>query len=172
MEILRIGDKVIDKHRIDQAIEKVLELRMKGFSQQDTANELGLERSFISRLEGLGEIRKGGRIAVVGFPIKNIPQIRERLIQRGIEYIVLLSEKERWDFISGKSGIELFNETMGILQHLRTYDKVIILGSKQRVKMIAALLDKDIITFELGESPLSEDVYVDPEELERILNIC
>lgn len=172
MEILRIGDKVIDKHKINQTLERVLELRMRGLSQQDTANELGLERSFISRLEGVGELRKGGSIAVVGFPIKNIPQIKARLIECGVEYIVLLSEKERWDFIREKSGIELFNEVMGILQHLRTFDKVIILGSKQRVKMISALLDKDVITFELGESPLSEDVYVDPEELERILNIC
>lgn len=172
MDILRIGDKVIDKHKIYETLEKAMELRIRGMSQQETANELGLERSFISRLEGIGELRKGGSIAVVGFPIKNIPEIKSLLTERGVEYIVLFTEKERWDYIRQKSGIELFNDIMGILQHLRTFNKVIILGSKQRVKMIAALLDNDVITFELGESPLSEDVYVDPKELDKILNIC
>lgn len=172
MEIVRIGDKVISKTRICDAMERILELRSQGISQQEVAREMDLERSFISRLEGLGEIRKGGRIAVVGFPIKNIPELKELLDQRGVEFSVLLTEEERWNFIKSKTGLELFNQLMAILQDLRSYDKVILLGSSQRIKMMAALLDKEVLTLELGESPLMEDVYVEPAKLADLLNYC
>lgn len=172
MEIVRIGDKVISKTRIYDDIERILQLRSAGMSQQDVAREMDLERSFISRLEGLGEIRKGGRIAVIGFPIKNIQELQELLQLRGVEYSVLLTEEERWRYIKAKTGLELFNQLMAVLQDLRSFDKVILLGSRQRIKMMAALLDKEVLTLELGESPLQEDVYVEPERIAQLLDYC
>jgi predicted XRE-type DNA-binding protein len=60
MDILRIGTKVIDRHRVHEHVDQALDLRSTGMSQQEVAAALGTERSFISRLEGLGEIRRGG----------------------------------------------------------------------------------------------------------------
>jgi len=171
-EFYRIGDKVISSAKIRDSLGEILRLRSQGLSQQEVANQLGLERSFISRLEGLGEIRKGGKLAVIGFPVKNVAELEELLNRYGVEYYILLTEEGRWKFIKEKSGLELFNETMSILQKLRSYDKVILLGSSQRVKMLAALLDKDTLTLELGESPLSQDVYVEPARLEKLLQLC
>lgn len=171
-EFIRIGDKVIYQSKLEENLAEIFRLRSQGLSQQEVANKLGLERSFISRLEGLGEIRKGGKLAVIGFPVQNIAELQELLTRYGVEYSILLTEEERWRFIKEKSGLQLFNDIMKILQELRSYDKVILLGSVQRVKMISVLLDKETLSLELGESPLSEDVYVEPERLERLLQIC
>jgi hypothetical protein len=172
MELIRVGDKVIDKTKITEVIEQILFYRAQGLTQQEVAKEMGLERSFISRLEGIGEVRKGGSIAVIGFPIKNREEIKTVLNRRGIDFSILLSEEERWRFVKEKTGLELFNQIMALLQKVRSFDKVIILGSRQRVKMLAALLDKEVITLELGESPLSEDIYVEVDRLEKLLDLC
>lgn len=172
MEIIRVGDKVLDKSKIHNSIEDILTRRSQGLSQQEVAKELGLERTFISRLEGLGEIRKGARIAVIGFPVKNIEEIEGLLKRKGIEYSIILTEEGRWRFIKEKTGLELFNEIMGLLQKIRSFDKVVLMGSRQRVKMLAALIDKEVVTIELGESPLSEDIYVEIDQLERVLDYC
>ncbi len=172
MELIRVGDKVIDKAKIVEVIDQILNYRIRGLTQQEVANEMGLERSFISRLEGIGEVRKGGSIAVIGFPIKNREEIKAVLDKKGVDFSILLSEEERWRFVKEKTGLELFNEIMALLQKIRSFDKVIILGSRQRVRMLAALLDKEVLTFELGESPLSEDIYVEVDRLEKLLDLC
>lgn len=171
-EFIRIGDKVICQSKLEENLAEIFRLRSQGLSQQEVANQLGLERSFISRLEGLGEVRKGGKLAVIGFPIKNIAELQELLNRYGVEFSILLTEESRWRFIKEKSGLQLFNDIMKIMQELHSYDKVILLGSVQRVKMLSALLGKETLSMKLGESPLSEDVYVDPGQLERLLQIC
>lgn len=171
-EFLRIGEKVISRSKVEERIAEIFRLRSQGLSQQEVANQLGLERSFISRLEGIGEIRKGGKLAVIGFPVQNVSELQEILKRNGVEYSVLFTEEARWKFIKEKTGLQLFNDIMKILQELRSYDKVILLGSVQRVKMLSALLGKETFSLELGESPLSEDVYVDPAKFERLLQAC
>lgn len=171
MNFIRISDKVINKKKILNAVDSILNQRSKGISQQDVAKGMGLERSFISRLEGLGEIRKGGSIAVIGFPIKNVAELQMILESKGIEYSVLMTEEERWRFIKEKSGLELFNGIMDIIQRVRSFDKVILLGSRQRVKMLAALFDKEIVVIELGEAPLSQDVYVDAQQFADVIDM-
>ena len=73
--LLRVGEKIIDRDKIYKAVDDILEMRSRGLSQQEIANRIGLDRTAISRLETLGEVRKGGRIALVGFPIKNCEEI-------------------------------------------------------------------------------------------------
>ena len=73
--LLRIGDKIINPDKIHRVIDDVLEMRGRGLSQQEIANKVGIDRTVISRLETLGEVRKGGRIALVGFPIKNCAEL-------------------------------------------------------------------------------------------------
>jgi len=74
--LLRIGEKIINRQKINQIIDEMLNLRSQGFSQQEVANRVGIDRTVISKLETLGEVRKGGRVALVGFPIENREELR------------------------------------------------------------------------------------------------
>lgn len=168
MDFFRIGDKIISLKKTSTAIEKILKLRSQGKSQQDVADVMSVDRSFISRLENLGEIRKGKRIGVVGFPIKNKEEIRQILLDRGIGNCLLMNEVERNMFVQMKSGSDLVNDLMALLQEYRVYDTVIVLASDMRTRWIEALLDQQVITVDIGSSPLTEDVYVD---INRIIEI-
>lgn len=163
--LLRIGDKIVDRQKIHRTVDRVLELRRDGLSQQEVAGKIGVDRTFVSRLETLGEVRKGGRVALIGFPIQNCQEIYTMARQEGIDYCLVMSNRERLDFVQAKSGVELFNTIMEIISNVRKYDIVIIVGSNMRIKLVEALLDKTVIGVEIGESPISEDKYVDPEDI-------
>lgn len=168
--LLRIGEKIINKQKIHQAIDAVLEMRSKGFSQQESANRIGLDRTVISKLETLGEVRKGGLVALVGFPVKNCEELKQIARQEGIDFFLLLSEEERWYFVQSKTGVELFNDIMEIIATLRKHDIVIMLGSNMRIKLMETLLDKEVIGVEIGESPIADDKYVNPETVRQIIH--
>jgi len=168
--LLRIGEKIVNKQKIHQTIEAVLEMRSKGFSQQEAANRAGLDRTVISKLETMGEVRKGGLVALVGFPIKNCEELRQMARQEGIDFSLLMSEQERWGFLQNRTGVELFNNIMEIVSTLRKYDIVIMLCSNMRIKLMEALLDKEVIGVEIGESPIADDKYVDPETVRKIIH--
>jgi len=59
---------------------------------------------------------------------------------------------------------------MRLIGEARKYDAVIIIGSDQRIKIIEAMLDCDVIGLSLGESPIEEDRYVDPDKIMEILS--
>jgi len=163
--LLRIGDKIVDRQKIHHTVDKVLELRRDGLSQQEVASRVGVDRTFVSRLETIGEIRKGGRVALIGFPIQNCQEIYTMARQEGVDFCLAMSNQERLDFLQTKSGVELFNTIMEIVSNVRKYDIVIIIGSNMRIKLMEALLDKAVIGVEIGESPISEDKYVNPEDI-------
>ncbi|MCX7780953.1 MAG: helix-turn-helix domain-containing protein [Negativicutes bacterium] len=167
--LLRIGDKIVNRQKVHQTIDAMLDMRSAGMSQQEVAGKYGVDRTAISRIESLGEIRKGGLIALVGFPIKNCEELANMARQEGVDYCLLLSEKERWNFVQEKSGIELFNQIMEIIAKLRTYDIVIFLGSNMRIRLLETLLDKDVIGVQIGESPIADDKYVNPEDIRTII---
>ncbi|MDN5348585.1 MAG: hypothetical protein PWP65_2150 [Clostridia bacterium] len=169
MELIRIGDKLIDRRKIASAIDRILELRRRGISQQEVARQLGLDRSFVSRLENLGEIRRGQRVAVIGFPVANKEELEEVLRQEGVEFSFLLTDAERWEYIRTKNGLELLNELMVLVARLRDYDNVILIGSDYRIKISEALLGKEVIGMEIGTSPIKGDRYVDPEKLRCLI---
>ncbi|MGL5514936.1 MAG: transcriptional regulator [Sporomusa sp.] len=167
--LLRIGDKIINRQKIHQTVDSILEFRCNGLSQQEVAGQIGVDRTFVSRLETIGEIRKGGKVALIGFPLKNCQEIYAVAKQEGIELCLALSEQERWDFVETKSGIELFNTVMEMVGNVRKHDIVIIIGSNMRIKLIETLLDKAVIGVQIGESPIAEDKYVDPEEIRALI---
>lgn len=171
LDIVRIGDKVIDINKIYRNINKIIELRIRGKSQQEVANILGIHRTFISRLEGLGEIRKGKSVALIGFPIKNKEEVENLCLKYGIEYNFLMSEEERWRFLQDRSGLELFNKVLDIIAELRNYDLIITLFSDMRNSLVHKLLDKEIISIDIGQSPLTEDVEIDLKVIENILKL-
>lgn len=167
--LLRIGDKIVNRPKIHHTIDRILELRRDGLSQQDVAGQVGVDRTFVSRLETIGEVRKGGRVALIGFPVKNCEEIYEVSRQEGIDFCLMLSEQERWDFVQTKSGIELFNTIMDIVANVRKHDIVIIIGSNMRIKLMETLLDKSVIGVQIGESPIAEDKYVNPEDIRALI---
>ena len=169
MEFYRIQDKIVSWERIEKSLKKALLLRSRGFSQQETADRLGIDRTFISRLEGIGELRKGQTIACVGFPILNREEIQGVLEGEGVDYTLLMSEAERLAFVDQRSGKELLNELMNLTARVRSYDAVLLMGSDERLKLMEGVLDGQVVSIELGESPLTEDQWVDPDEVRTIL---
>jgi len=167
--LLRIGDKIINRQKIHQAVDAILDMRCQGYSQQEVANRIGVDRTVVSKLETLGEVRKGARVGLIGFPVANCAELESVARQEGVEYCLLLSESQRWAFLETKSGLELFNSIMEIISALRRCDVVIIAGSNMRIKLIEALLDKEVVGVNLGESPLAEDKYIEPEELRSLI---
>lgn len=169
MELLRIGDKVISRTKIGNKIKEILELRMLGMSQQEVADKLGVERTFISRLEGMGEIRKGQSIAAIGFPIKNKAEVEAVLKAYGVDFYVLMSEAERTAYVSNCDGVQLSNKIMELINKFRSYDTVIVMASDYRNRIARDLLDNRIIEIDIGKSPIKQDVNVNLDILTEIL---
>lgn len=169
MPYTRVGEKLISREKIMRTVDKVLERRAAGMSQQEVATELQLDRSFISRLETLGELRKGGRIALIGFPVANRDDLAAVASDFGVDYIFLLTDEERWRWVKEKSGVQMLNEIMNLVGSVRSFDSIILIGSDMRIKLTEALVDKQVIPIFIGESPIRGDKYVDPEELRALL---
>ena len=169
MDLIRIGDKLISLSRIENIVQEMLDLRQQGVSKAEVAKKFSTDRTFLSRLEGLGEVRKGRTIALVGFPIKNTEELKQIAHQEGVDFSLLMTDRERWDFVYEKSGIELLNEVMSLIYKVRQYDVVIILGSDQRLRLFKALLDKEVVSIDIGKSPITQDVYMDPENLRNVI---
>ena len=168
-DFYRIGDKLVSIEKLNRALTQMMSLRSEGVSQQEVAVRFGVDRSFISRVENLGAVRRGSSMAVVGFPLQNKEEIISLLEELGVDFSLIMTNKERWRFVKEKSGIELFNQVMRLVTKIRTYDAVILIGSRQRINWSAGLLDKEVLGIELGESPLTEDKYVDPERLRKLI---
>jgi len=169
MHFIRIGEKVISKEKINKEINKILELRTEGITQEGVARKLGVERTFVSRLESLGEIRKGKRIALIGFPIQNIEELTKSAKEIGIEYVFLLTQKERYRFVEEKNKIELFNEIMKIIVKLSDFDLIIFLGSDKKVPLVEKIFSVQVIGKVIGHSPIKEDKYINPEKIIEIV---
>lgn len=169
MDYIRIQDKIISTQKINTALKKILQLRARGLSQQEVADRLSIDRTFISRLEGIGELRKGRSIACVGFPILNKQEIQDILEKEGVDFILLMSEEERLAYVDQRSGREMLNELMDLIGSMHNYEKVIAIASDQRVKMIEGMLDSEVIAVEIGTSPITEDKWVDPKTIRSIL---
>ena len=169
MEPIRIGDKLINRNKIHKQIDAMLDLRMQGFSQQEVAKAYATDRAFVSRVESLGEIRKGGRVALVAFPISNKEEILTLAAQEGIEFSVVFNDKERWAFLRDKNGVQLFNEVMTIIAKLRESDIVIVAASNLRINLAEAIIDKHVIGITMGESPIEDDKYLEPQLIKDIM---
>lgn len=169
MHLLRVGDKLLDRDRIIKTIDEILNLRIQGLSQQEVAKQLNVDRTFVSRLEGIGEIRRGGKVAVIGFPLANKNELIKILKEEGVEFYLIMTDEERWKFVRDKNGQELLNETMNLIAKARNYDVVIVIGSNYRIKLSEALLDSQVVGIEIGTSPIQEDVYLEPEKLRSLI---
>ena len=70
-------------------------------------------------------------------------------------------------FVSQKQGLS--QASYGAYYKNRQYDVVIMIGSDQRLKLFRALLNNEVIPIVIGESPITSDVYVDPDNLRSVI---
>jgi transcriptional regulator with XRE-family HTH domain len=169
VDFVRIGDKLISRDKLNRAIDRILDLRTQGQSQQDVAHEMGVDRSFISRLEGLGEIRKGGRIALIGFPVANKDELQQLGTEEGCDFIFLMTNNERWKWVDTASGVTLLNEVMMLIASVKDFETIIFIGSDMRIRLMEAVLGRDVIPISVGGSPVTEDKFIDLERLRSII---
>lgn len=169
MEFIRVGDKVIGREKLAGLISEILRRRSEGATQQEVARDFNVERSFVSHLERLGEVRRGNRVALVGFPIANCDEVRAVAEECGVEFIYVLSETQRRAFVSNKDGSSLFNEVLEILARLRDFDTVVLLASDWRIKIIGKILGREVMGVPLGKSPIKQDKHVNAGDLRRLL---
>jgi len=169
MKLVRIGDKVINRDRIFHMVDRVLELRALGHSQQEVAEQLDIDRTLISRLETIGEVRKGKKIALVGFPIKNKQEIVDLANAEGLDFILVMSEDERLEFARSQNGADLLNMVMSLIARARECDAVIFIGSDNRLRMVEALVGSNVIGIEIGSSPMFEDKHVDAGSIRDLI---
>ncbi len=169
--IFRVGDKMVSLNKATRLLEKVLELREKGVSQQEAAKRLHLDRSFVSRLEAAGEVRKGSRVAVIGFPLQNNSQLSGLCQDYGLDFYLLLNNQERWDMVKNEQALDFFNRIFDLVAQLREYDTLIIISSERWYRLAEALLDIQVICIDLGPTPIREDRYLDPQLLKSSLEI-
>ncbi|ACB83712.1 helix-turn-helix domain-containing protein [Natranaerobius thermophilus] len=170
IEYIRVGEKLININKIEDKVRKLLNLRAQGYSQKEVSNKLEIDRTFVSRVESMGEVRKGGGIAVIGFPIKNKDELLKICDNYGVEYCFLMTDQERWTWLKNKSGEMLINRIMELVYEVRVYDIVVVLGSNYRINLIKALLNKEVIGLKIGESPIEKDVYVSSEKFAKVLD--
>ncbi|MGB4183415.1 MAG: transcriptional regulator [Dethiobacteria bacterium] len=173
-KIVRIGDKLVSVDRAKRLLERVLEQRAEGLSQQEVARRLSLDRTFISRLEAIGEIRKGKRVAVIGFPVKNKDELLKTCQDLGLEFFWLMTNQERWKLVDERQALDFFNQVLELIAQLRDYEVLVMATSEKWYRFAEALLDCQILYLSLGPTPIGEDQLVDPDRfrslIEQVLN--
>jgi len=168
VKLYRIGTKVVSLEKLVDAIDAILEDRAAGRTQMETALAHDVQRSFVSFLETLGEVRRGQRVALVGFPVANCAEVRAVAEKHALDFVLIMSQDERESIESGP-GYDVFNQLLETLATLRDFDVVILLASDWRIKTIEHILGAEVVGLPLGASPLRHDVHVDLEQLEEVL---
>jgi phosphoglycolate phosphatase-like HAD superfamily hydrolase len=172
MRFYRIGDKVVGRDKLVDRIEAILVDRESGATQHEAAAAHGVDRSFVSWLETVGEVRRGARVAFVAFPVANVTDVRRVCDEHGVDFSLVISQAEREGFETGRAD-EVFNLVLDTLADLKDYDVVVIFASTKRTGTIEKILGREVIARPLGPSPLRHDVEVDLAELSDLLDaIC
>lgn len=171
MDLVRMGGKVISLRKLNKMVTEIFNLRSAGLSQTEVASRLSLDRTMVCRLESLAEVRKGRRLAVLGFPVANKEELQTALQAEGVDFVLLMNEAERWKFVRDKSGLDLFDSIMELIAMIHTFDQVVFIGSNKRIKIMEAVLDKEVVGFEIGESPIQEDKYIPPQEIVNLVRV-
>lgn len=168
-DFFRIGDKLLNRTKLDGIVDRIFDLRISGLSQQEVAQRVGCDRTFISRLESLAEIRKGGSLAVIGFPLGNTEELEHLCQGLGVEYTLLLTDAERWKLIESFDGKNLLNWLMELMVEMSEFDHVIMIGSDMRIRLAEAILGEKVVGVSLGPSPIKGDIQFDPERLKKLV---
>lgn len=169
MRFYRIGDKVVSREKIADLVSEVLEAREAGATQEEVARKHGVQRTFVSFLETLGEVRRGKRVAIVGFPVGNGDAVRAAADAHAVEFCLVLSQAEREGLESGPAD-RMFNLVLETIANLRDFDVIILLASDRRTGPVERIFGREVVAISLGPSPLRHDVEVDVGELDALLS--
>lgn len=169
MDLYRIGEKVVSRDKLLDSLDSILADRAAGATQEEAARNAGVQRSFVSFLETLGEVRRGPRVALVGFPIANCGEVREAAQAHAVDFVLVVSQAERENIESESPAASVFNQLLETLAALREFDTLILIASDWRIKTIERILGTEVVGIPLGHTPLREDKQVDLAELERVL---
>jgi len=164
----RIGDKVVSREKIHDVVDEILGDREAGATQEEVARGHGVQRSFVSFLESLGEVRRGARVALIGFPVANTDEVMSLAEEVGVDFTLVFSQAER-ERIESASASEVFNRLLETLATLRDYDVVVLMASDWRIELVERILGAEVVSMPLGQTPLREDVEVDLGELRGVL---
>ncbi|MDH4140459.1 MAG: transcriptional regulator [Coriobacteriia bacterium] len=168
MRFYRIGDKVVSREKIHDVVDEILGDREAGATQEEVARGHGVQRSFVSFLESLGEVRRGARVALIGFPVANTDEVMSLAEEVGVDFTLVFSQAER-ERIESASASEVFNRLLETLATLRDYDVVVLMASDWRIELVERILGAEVVSMPLGQTPLREDVEVDLGELRGVL---
>ncbi|MCL4553546.1 MAG: transcriptional regulator [Actinobacteria bacterium] len=169
MRFYRIGNKVISRDKLFAVIDEILTDRENGSTQEEVASSHKVQRTFVSFLESLGEVRRGPKVALVGFPVSNADPVISLAESKGLDFVLVFSQKERED-VESASGYDVFNRLLETLAALRDFDLVVLMASDWRIDLVERILGAEVIGIPLGTSPLREDVEVDLVALETLLD--
>ncbi len=169
MDLYRIGEKVVSRDKLLDSLDSILADRAAGATQEEAARNAGVQRSFVSFLETLGEVRRGPRVALVGFPIANCGEVREAARAHAVDFVLVVSQAERENIESESPAASVFNQLLETLAALREFDTLILIASDWRIKTIERILGTEVVGIPLGHTPIREDKHVDVAELERVL---
>jgi len=168
LKLYRIGDKVVSETKLRDAISAILSEREAGATQEDVARSHQVQRVFVSFLESLGEVRRGDKVALVGFPVANAEAVKELAAAHALDFVLVLSQDERESIESGDA-TRVFNQLLETIALLKEYDTLVLVASDWRIRTMERILGTEVIGIPLGPSPLRTDMPVDIDELDRIL---
>jgi hypothetical protein len=164
----RVGEKVISRDKLVDMVSEILAERETGATQEEAARHHGVQRTFVSFLETLGEVRRGKRVAIVGFPVANVAEVKAVADEHAVEYTLVFSQAER-EQLEAAPADRMFNLVLETLAKLTDFDVIIILASDWRVELVEKILGREVIGVNLGRSPLRHDVPVDVVALDALL---
>jgi len=169
MRFYRVGDKVVGRDKLIDRIDAILIDREGRAPPPEAGPAHGVDRSFVSWLETLGEVRRGPRVAFIAFPVANVAEVRAVCDAHAVELAMVMSQSEREGFEAGRADA-VFNMVLDVLADLKDFDVVIIFASTRRTGTIEKILGREVIARPLGPSPLRHDIVVDVEELNDLLD--
>lgn len=169
MRLYRIGEKVISREKLSRMVSDVLEAREAGATQEEVAVAHGVQRTFVSFLESLGEVRRGPRVALVAFPVANVEAVLDVADECAVDFTLVFSQAEREGLESGPAA-KMFNSVLDTLATLRDFDVIVLMASDWRISTVEKILGREVVGIPLGHSPLRADVTVDLDELRELLH--
>jgi len=169
VKFYRIGEKVVSREKLLDALDALLADRESGATQEEAARNAGVQRSFVSFLETLGEVRRGPRVALVGFPVANGDEVRALANSHAVDFVLVVSQSDRESIESG-SPTQVFNQLLETLAAMRDFDTLILLASDWRIRTIEKILGTEVVGIPLGHTPIREDKQVDTAELDEVLS--
>lgn len=167
MDLFRIGDKVISKRKIDDALKDLLMRRANGATQEEAAAAVRVPRTFVSNVETLGTIRTGKKIAFIAFPLSNAAEATALAEHYGIDLTLVFSQTER-KHVEEEPASDIFNRMIDTIAALKSFDAAVIAASDYRIETFRNVLDLEVIGLPLGKSPLLKDQELDLGELEEL----